>query len=472
MMDLLRTLIHATDWFVFVFFLGVVTTYGVTTVLAIPALLRLQRWSGTFHVDEAAGAAATPPITLLAPMYNEETVCVEAVRALLNVRYPMKEVVVIDDGSKDGTLARLAEAFDLVPAVRPRTAWIPTAEVERSYRSERRPDLWVIRKANGGRSDAINVGFNHCRTPLVCVLDGDSILTPDGLYRVVRPFLEDASTVAVGGTIGIVNDCTVRHGRVTEVRMPKTWPARFQVLEYVRAFAASRVGWNEIGALPLISGAFGLFRRHAVVAVGGLDPDTVGEDFELTLKLHRYHLDRKLPYRIDFVPDAISWTECPTTLAVLGRQRDRWQRGGLEVVWKHRQMLLNPRYGRIGMLSLPAFLMIELMGPLVEAVGYVMLGLSYWLGLLDGQSAALLLALALALGLSQSVASVALEQYAFHRYTSLRDVLLLLVVVVLENLGYRQLTVWWRLKGTWKYFRNDSSWGEMTRTGFSTESTS
>ncbi|MEM0962789.1 MAG: glycosyltransferase [Bacteroidota bacterium] len=468
MTEVLRTFVFSFDWLVLVFLIAVVVTYGTTTLLAMPTLLRYRRWSGTFHPDEESGAAATPPITLIAPMYNEEAVCVEAVRAFLNVSYPMKEIIVVDDGSKDGTLARLTEAFSLVPTTRPQTAWIETAEVEQAYRSERRPDLWVIRKANGGRSDAINVGFNHSRCPLVCVLDGDSILAPDGLHRVVRPFLEDATTVAAGGTIGIVNDCTVRFGRVSEVRMPTSWVARFQVLEYIRAFAASRVGWNAASALPLISGAFGLFRRQAVVMVGGLDPDTVGEDFELTMKLHRYHIEHDIPYRIDFVPDAISWTECPDSLDVLGRQRDRWQRGGLEVIRAHRKVLLNPRYGRVGMFSFPAMWFVELMAPIVEAIGYVAIALAIWLGLLQSWGALLLLAMALAMGMAQSVASIALEQFAFRRYTSLKDVLLLLLLVLLENLGYRQLTVWWRIKGTWKFFRGDNSWGEMKRTGFTT----
>ncbi|MGB3544314.1 glycosyltransferase family 2 protein [Rubrivirga sp.] len=449
------------------FALGAIA-YTATAALAFPSLRKLQRWSGTFYSDEASGAAATPPITLIAPMYNEATVCVEAVRALLAVSYPMKEILVVNDGSKDETLDRLIDAFDMTPAVRPRTAWIGTAEVRGAYRSRQRPDLWIIDKENGGRSDAINVGINHCRTPLLCVLDGDSILAPDGLHRVVRPFLENASTVAVGGTIGIVNDCTVQHGRVTNVRMPESWVARFQVLEYIRAFASSRVGWNAIGALPLISGAFGLFKRQAVVAVNGLDPDTVGEDFELTLKLHRYHIDNGIPYHVDFVPDAVSWTECPSTLEVLGKQRDRWQRGGMEVVWKHRRVVFNPRYGRVGMFSVPTFLFIELMGPVMEALGYVLLVVSVIVGAFSGGVGLLLLALALSLGAAQSIAAIAFEQYAFHRYTSTRDLALLLAVVVLENLGYRQLTVWWRLRGIWKYIRKDDSWGEMTRTGFAT----
>ena len=447
----------------------VVLGYVVTTAIAFPALVRMRRWAASFHVDEAASAASSPPVTLVAPMYNESAVCVEAVRALLGVDYASKEILVVNDGSKDDTVARLTEAFRLVPALRPQTAAIATADVRGVFRSLDRPDLWLIDKDNGGKSDAINVGINHCRTPLLCTLDGDSLLGADALHRAVRPFLDDATTVAVGGTIGIVNDCTVRHGRVVAVRMPRSWAARFQVLEYVRSFSSSRVGWAAAQALPMISGAFGVFRRDALVAVGGLENGMVGEDFELTLKLHRYHRDHGLPYRISYVPDAVSWTECPSSLDVLARQRDRWHRGGFEVVWQHRAMLLNPRYGRIGMVSLPVFLAVEMLGPVVEAVSYIAFVVAYALGMLNAPVALLLLALALALGVAQSVAAIALDVFAFRRYHAGRDLALLLLLSVVENVGYRQLTVVWRLHGLWKFLRKDSSWGEMTRTGFTTD---
>ena len=450
------------------YFVVVVSNYVIATAVALPALVRLRRWQASRHVDEAASAASTPPVTLVAPMYNEAAVCVEAVRALLGVDYSNKEILVVADGCTDDTVARLAEAFRLAPAARIPTESLHTAAVREVYRSRDRPNLWLVDKENGGKADALNVGVNHCRTPLVCTLDGDSLLGRDAIQRAVRPFLEDATTVAVGGTIGIVNDCTVRHGRVTRVRMPRRWLARFQVLEYVRAFSAARVGWDAGGATLIISGAFGVFRREALVAVGGLREGLVGEDFELTLRLHRYYRERGLPYRISFAPDAVSWTECPTTLGVLGRQRDRWHRGGAEAVWLHRRMLFNPRYGRIGLVAMPVFLLVEVLGPVAEMLGYVAVVVAWLTGTLHPVLAGLLLLLAVALGVAQSIAAVALDEFAFRRYRSARDIGLLLLMTVAENLGYRQLTVWWRLRGVWKFLRKDTSWGVMTRTGFST----
>lgn len=463
------SLVHLIDWAVLGFIVLVVGHYAAGAVLALVALVKLRRRLTVTHVEEVASAATLPPITLLVPMYNEGVVAVEAVHALLGVEYPTKEVLVIDDGSTDDTLASLDEAFDLAEAVRLPTSGVEHAPVAHVFQSRTRPDLWVLTKANGGsKADAVNAGLAYCRTPLFCMLDGDSLLARDALLRAVRPFLENARTVAVGGTVGIVNGSRVRHGQVEELRMPRSWIARFQVLEYIRAFAASRTAWDHLGALLIVSGAFGLFRREPVVALGGLDDATVGEDMELILRLHRSLREAGTPYRISYAPDAISWTECPETAAVLGRQRDRWHRGLAQILWRHKRMFLNPRYGRAGTLAFPIYVGVELLGPVVEAVGYVGFAVFLALGLIDVPLALLLLALAVVLGVAQSVAAVALEQLAFRRYTRLQDLGMLLFLAVAENFGYRQMTVWWRIQGLVSFFRKRSVWGVMTRTGFQT----
>ena len=250
--------------------------------------------------------------------------------------------------------------------------------------------------------------------------------------------------------------------------MPKAWLARFQVLEYLRAFASARVAWDHVGALLIVSGAFGLFRRDAVIALDGLDDETVGEDMELILRLHRAYLESGRPYRVAYAPDAVSWTECPESRKVLGNQRDRWHRGLAQILWRHKRMLFNPRYGRAGLLAFPAYVFIELLGPVVEGLGYIALALAVAFGVLDWPLALLLFALAFVLGLAQSIAAVALEQIAFRRYTRLRDLWMLFLLSVVENLGYRQMTVFWRLRGLVSYFRKQTVWGEMTRTGFQT----
>lgn len=454
------------------YLLVVIGHYLVLSAIAIPALVRLRWRAEHFHTSEAVASASAPPISLLVPMYNEEPVCVESVRALLGVSYPSRQILVVNDGSKDGTVARLTAAFEFEETPRLPTSHLHHATVRAIYRSRIDPALWLIDKENGGKADALNAGLAYCQTPLFCMLDGDSLLANDALLRAVQPFLQDATTIAVGGTIGIVNDSAIRHGRVLDVRMPTSWVARFQALEYIRAFAASRVGWSSINALMIISGAFGLFRREPVVAVGGLDEDTVGEDMELVMRLHRYHRDRKIPYRIGYAPDAVSWTECPESLTILGRQRDRWHRGLAQILWRHRGMLYRRRYGPIGWLAFPVFLFIELIGPAYELLGLPLMAVLWWTGYAYWPIALQVYLLTLVLGATQSLAAIALEQLAFRRYTRTRDIALLMALAVIENVGYRQLTVFWRVRGLVNFLRDNQSWGEMTRTGFATEEAS
>lgn len=451
---------------VIVYFILLNGTYLVMTALAFRALRRYALRMTAVDPDELMTTAGMPPVTLIAPAYNEEPTCVESARSLLTLKYPSYDIVVVNDGSSDGTLARMTTAFELEPAARAPVSAIETQPVRGVYRSRVHPNLWVIDKENGGKADALNTGINYCRSPLFCAMDADSLLEPEALTRIVRAFLEDATTVAAGGMIRIVNDCRVRSGRVEEVRMPKSFLARIQVLEYLRSFLGGRMGWDAVDATLIISGAFGMFSRNHVVAVGGYRHDTVGEDMELVVRLHRHCREQGQPYRVAFVPDPVAWTECPEDLAVLGRQRDRWQRGLLESMWGNRVMILNPKYGRIGMVAAPYFFFLEVLGPIIEGLGYVTFLLSIALGRASGAYVAAFLAVALALGISLSFAAVGLEELSFRRYPRYRDLLTLLVIAIVENVGYRQLSMWWRLRGMVSKFRGARSWGAMERKGF------
>src|SRR5690606_9667639 len=271
--------------------------------------------------------AGAPPIALIAPAFNEQETAVDSVRSLLSLNYPEHEVIVVNDGSSDATVARLIEAFELRPFPKMSTFDVDTARIRATYRSRRHPNLWLVDKENGGKADALNAGLCYCRTPLFCAMDADSLLDRDALTRVVRPFLEDARTVAAGGIIRIVNGCTVEAGSVVDTRLPDSLLARFQVLEYLRAFLVGRMGWDALEGNLIISGACGIFRRSTGIAAGGSSTRTVGEDMELVVRLHEYCRDHDIPYRISFVPDPVAWTEAPESLRILGRQRDRWQRG-------------------------------------------------------------------------------------------------------------------------------------------------
>ena len=412
-------------------------------------------------------ADSAPPIALLAPAFNEELSIVDSVRSLLALHYPDFEVIVINDGSTDATLARLIDAFELRPVARHFESAAQSQPIRGLWASERQPRLLIADKVNGGKADALNAGLNLARSPIVCAMDADSLLEPEALLKAVRPFVEDpARVVAVGGSIRIVNGCEVDFGRVLRVRAPKNIWALFQTVEYLRAFLLGRLAWSRLGALTIISGAFGLFRRDMALAVGGYSRDTVGEDMELVMKLHRHCLEARRPYRIVFEAEPVCWTEAPETHAGLARQRARWQRGALETFARHEDMLFNPRYGAIGLIGMGHMLLVDVLGPVTEVMGYLLLPLFAALGLLSYDYFKAFLCLSVGFGVAVSVGALALEESKLRRFPAVSDLLLLLAAAVAENFGYRQLSNVWRLWGTWQHLRKRQGWGVIARRGF------
>ncbi|GGD65167.1 glycosyltransferase family 2 protein [Aurantiacibacter arachoides] len=409
-----------------------------------------------------------PAISVLAPAYNEELSIVESTRSLLALQYPDFEVIVINDGSKDGTLARMIAEFGLEQVDRFVDTGVAHAPIRGFYASPRLPRLLVVDKENGGKADALNAGINCSRTALFCAIDADSILESDALLRVVRPFIDQPHlTIAAGGTIRIANGCKVDSGRITDIRLPRNFLALVQIVEYLRAFLMARVGLSKMQALTVISGAFGLFRRRQVVEVGGYSHGTVGEDMELVIKLHKLMREAKRDYRIDFIAEPVCWTECPDSLAVLGRQRARWQRGALECFVKHKGMLFNPRYGRIGMIGFGHILLVDVLGPLLEVLGYILVPLLWALGLLALPWLLAFLTVTFTLGIFLSMATLVLEEIQLRRFPKARELAVLAGIAVVENFGYRQLSNIWRLQGWWQFVRKQQSWGTMVRKGFS-----
>ena len=442
---------------------------GWYLVLLVSSLLELRRHMQLI-TDESRhlllSSAFSPTISILAPAYNEEATIETSLRALLALQYPGLEVIVISDGSKDRTVQVLIEKFHLVPVKTIYEHRIKTKPVRSLYRSSTYPSLVVVDKENGGKADALNVGLSFARSELVCAMDADTLIEPDGLQRMVRPFLYATDVVATGGTIRVVNGSEVKHGRVFKTAVPGNLLAGVQVVEYLRAFLFGRLGWNRLGGNIIISGAFGLFQRESVVAAGGYLHDTVGEDMELVLRLKRLSYEQGGPGKIAFVPDPVAWTEVPESTKVLGRQRDRWHRGLADVLWRHRRMMFNPRYGVTGVVVYPYYAFVELMAPLIEAVGLVGLGLGLVFGVVDWKFAGLFYLTAYGLGTALTACTLILEDISFHRYDTFRDRVLLFLWALLENVGYRQLTVYWRLRGLWKFMRGRKDWGAMERKGF------
>lgn len=412
-------------------------------------------------------AEVAPPIAIIAPAYNEELTIVESLDALLALEYPDFEVIVINDGSKDGTLRRLIDNYGLKPVQRYHDLAVQHQPIRGLYAAANLPRLIVVDKENGGKADAMNAGINVARAPLVCVIDADTLLESDALIRAVRPFIEDPiSTVAVGGTIRIANGCRVEHGRVIAARLPRNFLALVQIVEYLRAFLMARLGLSRMQMLMIISGAFGLFKRSAAVDVGGFSHGTVGEDMELVVKLHRRMRDAKQPYRITYIPEPVAWTEAPESWRILGNQRARWQRGSLETFFKHKDMFLNPRYGRIGFLGMGQVFVVDVLGPVVEVLGYLLIPLFWALGLISADYVIAFMAVVFTFGVFISVATLVLEEVELRRLEHARDLAVLTLVAVLENFGYRQINNLWRIRGYWQFLRKKQGWGTMTRKGF------
>lgn len=414
----------------------------------------------------AYSAGLEPGISICVPAYNESATIAAAVRSMLQLDYPDYEVVICNDGSKDDTMGVLKREFALQPFPEAYRRALPVSEVRGLWRSPLYPNLIVIDKVNGGRSDAVNAAVNAAHNGLVCVVDADSVLQRDSLKRVVRPFMEDRRVVACGGTVRLSNDCAISQGFLERVEVPRGWLARIQVVEYLRGFLYGRLGWSPMNAMLIISGAFGVFRRQQLIEAGGLSVATIGEDMDLTLRLHSAHRLGRRDYRIVFVPDANCWTEAPETLKVLRSQRVRWQRGLMECLWAHRKLMLHPRAGTVGWLAFPFMLIFEGLAPIIEALGYVVMSGLAAFGLISWTGFFAFLVLALGAGSMLSANALLLEELAFRTYPRPRHLAQLLGAIVVENIGYRQLMTWWRLVGIAQWITGRKQvWGDMVRKG-------
>jgi cellulose synthase/poly-beta-1,6-N-acetylglucosamine synthase-like glycosyltransferase len=463
-----NALIRDANFAILFYFLALNSFYALLLVLSIPEIWEQTRLAEDEDFQRLMQSDALPPITMLVPAFNEQKTIEASVTATLALHYRNYEVVVVNDGSKDETLEALRHAFDLyeVPRTYPET--IPTRPLRALYRSRTRTKLVVIDKENGGKADSLNAAINASRFPLVIAVDADTLIEPDALLRLTRPFLLGRKIAAVGGTVRVANGCVIKHGQVTDARVSRRLLPGIQVVEYLRAFLFGRLGWNRLGGSLIISGAFGLFRKDYLLAVGGYRATSVVEDLDLVVRLHRHLRRRKVRYEILFIPDPVAWTEVPENLRVLGRQRERWHRGLVAAMWQYRGMLFNPRYGRVGLIAVPFYAFGEMLAPVVEVFGYVITIVGLLVGAVSIPFALLFVLVAWGYGMLLSIWAVVLEEVSFRRYRRFGDLVRLVLFATLENLGYRQCGVWWRLRAFFSFGRRRHVWGEMTRRGFET----
>jgi cellulose synthase/poly-beta-1,6-N-acetylglucosamine synthase-like glycosyltransferase len=447
------------------FFLG----NGIYTILMLLSLR--ATWVHTRRLayqglDALRGSPLTPPVTVLIPAWNEQDVIVHSVRSALQADYPRLRVIVVDDGSTDLTVRRLVEGFHLLEMDGTYRPSIPTAPIRAFYMNPNIPNLLVVSKVRGGKPDALNAGINLCRSPYFCNLDADCLLERDALLRLMDPIVNSAAeTVVSGGIVRILNGCETRDGRVIKVGLPRRVLERFQVVEYLRSFLFGRTGWHLLGGTLIVSGAFAVFHRATVIEAGGFCDDTVTEDMDLIVQLHHWAADNNRKIRISFTSDPVCWTECPSDLSMLARQRRRWQLGLCQTLWKHSEILFGRRYGIVGWLSFPFHSYVEGLGAAAEFLGYLLVPVGILLSLVPPYFLVVFILLGLIYGSFLSVGAVLLEELTYRRYPRFRDLLTLLLFAVFENAGYRQLILYYRFQGVLKFLFGSRRWEKVAHAG-------
>ncbi|MDR0447691.1 MAG: glycosyltransferase family 2 protein [Treponema sp.] len=464
---ILYELIWLFNHFVIVYVTVMSGIFVVQTIIAIFSSASYAMKTRNIEYRKLSESPNMIPMSVLMPGYNEQDTIVDSVKSMMTLHYPEYEVIVINDGSKDDTLQTVIKAFSLQKIDYPLRERIPSKKVRGIYYNPDIPRLKLIDKENGGKADALNAGINLSLYPYFVSVDADSLLQSDALLRLAIAFMEDKHTIAAGGVVRVVNGCKEENGEVVSIGIPKGIWAKFQLVEYFRAFLVGRMGWNSTNALLIISGAFGAFQKEHVLSVGGYTTGTVGEDMELVIKLHEYMLKKKYKYKVLFMPDPICWTQVPEDLKVLYRQRRRWQIGLIDVMGRHRKMFLNPRYKAVGLLGMPYFFLFEMVAPIVETLGYFTVPASYYFGIISFEAMALFFIASVFFGVIISMGSLIVEQFSYRNTLLVREFLLLTFLGIAENLFYRQMTVYFRLMGILQAKKHKHSWGAMTRRKFS-----
>lgn len=460
MLDLQFIIVIIIQIIIFIYFLILNSTYTAFTFIALDDIIKREVYGSRFRLHQTLSTSLYRPISLIIPAYNEQATIVSSIRSQLALHYPEYEIIIVNDGSKDETISRLIDAFHFIPVDKPVKLEIYHQPIRQVYISLLSPNLWLIDKDNGGKFDAINCGINACNYPLFCVVDADSLLEHDSLLRAGSIFAHDKEVVAVGGTVRPLNGCTVVNGQVTSIKTPSKWIELFQSVEYIRGFLAGRSAWNLFDALLIISGAFGIFRKDIVLKIGGYR-HTVGEDMDLVVRTHRYCIEHDIPYKILSLPDPICWTQVPDDWTSLMKQRNRWHRGLIDVLWYNKIMMLNPKYKKVGLLGMTYFFFVEALGPTIEMFGYISFIIFYIFGLIDREISIYIFLFAFTWGSYITLSSIFLDNFIHKRYSSSKDLLKLALFGLMESFGYRQLMTIERFIATFQFWRK--GWGKINR---------
>lgn len=468
--EVAKFLIEFYETAVFYYAVSIMSCYILLSIFSLVAVKKYVHKNTFTNYDSLLVSTITPGVSVLAPAYNEGVTIVENIRSLLSIHYPKMELIVVNDGSKDDTMQRVIAAFNLVKIPFVVNYQIETKEVLGVYKSTNKAfdNLIVVDKINGGKADALNVGLNISQQPYVTCIDADCILEQDALLKLMKPFEDQTEkrVIATGGVVRIVNSCTIDSGKLLKVVAPKSLVARFQAVEYIRAFLLGRMAWTYLDGLLIISGALGIFDRKITILSGGYNHKTVGEDMELVVRMRRYMHRNKLKYQVAFVPDPLCWTEVPEDWRSLQKQRNRWTRGTIETLRMHRGIFFNPRYGKIGLISYPFWFVYEWLAPIIEFLGILYTVFLIVFGLINWQFFFLMCLLVYSFAMFFSVFALLLEEITYHAYHRKRDIIKLFLTALIEPFIFHPFVVYSAIRGNIDYIRGKKSWDKLTRKGF------
>jgi len=414
-----------------------------------------------------------PSVSVLTPAFCEQETIIENVESLLNINYPDFEVIVINDGSTDKTLDTLISHFDLKRLDVVYQQALQTKKIRGIYKNKLIPELTVIDKVNGGKADSLNAGVNLASKEYVLGTDSDCILERNSLLKMTAPFIDEPNVViASGGSIVPANGCVVENGAIVECHIPSGFIPKLQTLEYFRAFMTGRLGWAKLKTLMIISGAFGLFRKKEVTEVHGYltseeryAKDTVGEDMEILIRLVRNSRERGIPCSVLFSSQSAAWTEVPESLRVLKRQRDRWQRGLIDILLFHHKMFFNPKYGPHGMFGFPYYFIAEIIGPWFQLFSIILFAVGLIAGIISTDMFLFILASDFIIGFTLTVLSLSIGNAGKNIFPG-KEQFVLLLYSFIETLGFRFIISFFRITGYMSVLRSVSGWNKFGRKGF------
>lgn len=470
-LNLPEGLIHFLDFLFISYSIAAISSYIILGIISAFEMINYMKRNSFVNYTEILSSSIAPSISIIAPAYNETLNIVENVRSLLSNHYANYDVIIVNDGSKDDTLEKLIEAYELVKVDYLINNQVPTKPLRKGVFKSTNPafeKLIVVDKENGGKADALNLGLNISTHRYTACIDVDCLLQEDSLQKMVKPFLEatDKKVIAAGGVIRIANSCIIRDGKLIDVNLPNNKIVRGQILEYLRAFLLGRMAWSKLNGLLVISGAFGLFDKKIALEVGGYDTNTVGEDMEIIVRMRRYMEEKKIKYRVAFIPDPLCWTEAPDNYKILTSQRNRWTRGTIETLKKHRKVGFNPKYHSLGILSYPYWFFFERLAPIVEILGVFYFSLLIITNNIVWQYAILFIIVAYLFVVLFSIITIITEELTYHQYNKKGMGLQLIKTAFLEPITNHPFILYAALKGNFDYYFNKSvKWGEMTRKG-------